>query len=460
MHRLRASLVAAAWVAASPGFGAAGWAPAQKLDAYFDALARNDLTSGSIAISEGGVLRYQRTIGFARLENGKPDPADKVTRYRIGTVSKLFTAVLVMQLAEGGSVMLDSPVAEFYPDLPNALKLTYRDLLKHRSGLTDYTDEPAFESWRTTPRSHEQMLDLITAAGESFKPRERVEDNDSNYLVLGYTLEKVYGRSYGEIVRRQIADKLGLARTYLAGTGSATLESFSYQPKLDGRWGRVPDSDPSILGGASGMVSTAADLVRFMDALFARKLVTGQSLTSMLNQDDGSGMGLWPYDVAGQEGFGHRGRVQGFRACVYHFPERKLSIAVTTNASLLPIDELVDEALATVFDRGHQPPALLPVKLSTRQQAEYLGTWSSADGNPRQSPFRSFHAPHHPIYLRMLAGTDIPVLRMMDHPYTLVAFGNDEFLARELGLMLRFYPRSGEMVIRAADQAYYLRRAE
>jgi CubicO group peptidase (beta-lactamase class C family) len=460
MQRVRWWLVVAVWIAVAPAFGADGWAPAQRLDAYFDALAKHDLTSGSIAISEGGELRYQRTIGFARIENGKRDPADKVTRYRVGSVSKLFTAVLVMQLVEGGRVMLDSPLAEFYPDLPNALKLTYRDLLKHRSGLVDYTDEPTFDSWRTTPRTHEQMLDLITAGGNSFAPRERVEYNDSNYLLLGYTLEKVYSRSYGEIVRRQISNKLGLARTYLAGTGSAALESFSYQPNLDGSWGQVRDTDPSVLGGAAGMVSTASDLVRFMDALFTRRLVTEQSLTSMLNQDDGVGMGLWRYDIAGQEGYGHRGRTEGYRACVYHFPQRRLSIAYTSNASMLPIDELVDEVLMTIFDRAHVPPPLEPVKLTARQQADYLGTWASVDGSPRRTPFRSFRAPGHPIYLRMLAGTDTPVLRMMDHTYTLIPFGSDEFLSRELGLFLRFYPRSGEMVIRGPDWANYLKRSE
>jgi D-alanyl-D-alanine carboxypeptidase len=460
MHRLREWLIVAACMVAAPVFGADGWAPAKKLDAYFDALAKNDLTSGSIAISENGVVRYQRTLGFARLDHGRPEPADEVTRYRVGSVTKLFTAVLVMQLVEKASIMLDSRVAEFYPDLPNALKLTYRDLMKHRSGLVDYTDEPTFNTWRTTPRTHEQMLDVIATGGASFTPRERVEYNNSNYLVLGYMLEKVYGRSYGEIVRRQISDKLGLQRTYLAGTGKASLESLSYQPNLNGSWGQVADSDPSIHGGAAGMVSTSLDLVRFIDALFAGKLVTQQSLTSMLNQDDDSGMGLWVYDVAGQSGFGHRGRIEGFRACVYHFPQRKLSIAVTTNASLLPIDELVDEVLATLFERGHQPPALVPVKLTARQQAEYIGTWSSADGAPRRSPFRSFRAAAHPIHLRILAATDTPVLRMMDHAYPLVAFGNDEFLSRELGLFLRFYPRTGEMVSRGPDWAYYFRRAE
>jgi len=458
---MRTIYLSALLLAISAGGAHAAWAPAERLDAYFDALARNDLTSGSIAISENGELRYQRVIGFARIHDGRRDPADVVTRYRVGTVTELFTAALVMQLAEKASIMLDSPVAEFYPDLPNALRIKYRDLLDHRSGLIDYTDEPTFEAWRRTPRTQAQMLEVITIPGKSFEARERVEESSSNYLVLGYVLEKVYERPYDQVLKRQIVDKLGLQRTYMAGAGSEALESQSYRPKLDGSWGAVPDSDPTVHGGAAGMVSTAADLVRFMDALFAGKVVSPDSLASMRNQDDGSGLGLWPYDVAGQPGFGHRGRVDAYRACVYYFPQRKLSIAVTTNASLLPIDELADEVLTTVFDRRHQPPPLVPVKLTAAQQAEYLGTWHPENGSPRHGPFRSFHTPGmDPMDFRILAGTDAPMIRTLDRAFALVPLGNDEFLAREFGQLLRFYPRSGELVSRGPDWAYYFKRAQ
>jgi len=458
---MRSLHLAALLLALSAGGGAhAAWAPAERLDAYLDALARNDLTSGSIAISEGGELRYQRVLGFARMHDGKREDADVVTRYRIGTATELFTAVLTMQLAEKASIMLDGPVAEFFPDLPKALKITYRDLLGHRSGLADYTDEPTYTAWRTGPRTHAQMLEVITQGGSSFEARERVEENPSNYLVLGYMLEKVYERPYDQVLKRQIVDKLGMQRTYMAGAGSASLESVSYQPNPDGSWGQVADTDPSIHGGAAGAVSTPADLVRFMDTLFAGKLVSPDSLSSMRNQDGGSGLGLWSYAVAGQSGLGHRGRVDGFRAAVYHFPQRKLTIAVTTNASRVPIDELVDELLTTVFDRRHQPPAMTPIKLTATQQAEYLGTWHSEPGSPKDNPFRRLRVPGHPIDMRILAGTDAPVLRILDRPYTLVHFGNDEFMVRELGTFLRFYPRSGELVVRDADWAYYLKRSQ
>ena len=430
--------------------------PIAKLDAYFDALAKNQLANGTIAISEKGALVYQRSVGFAKIENGVPQPADAGTRYRVGSVSKLFTAVLAMQLLERAILTLDSKLAEFYPDLPNASDITYRDLLQHRSGLANYSDTPGFQTFRLAPRTHAELLKLIEAGGARFKPRERVEYSNSNYLLLGYILEKVYGKPYDEIVRRQIIDKIGLLRTYYAGEGIANLESISYVFTPQG-WVAQANTDPSIHGGAGGMVSSATDLVRLIDAVFAGRIVTAHSLESMRNQDGGSGMGLWPYQIAGQTGYGHGGRIEGFRSCVYYFPAKNLSIAYTTNASVLSMDEIVDEVLKLIFERG-KPPTFEPVKLTTHQQGEYLGAWRSADGVPKDSPFRQFTTPDQPIVLEVKAGADAPTVTIQGREFKLTAFAENDFFLREIGYFLRFYPHENELVVRGPEWDYYLKR--
>ena len=433
--------------------------PQAKLDAYFDALDRQKLANGSIAISERGELRYRRSVGFATTGDKGPEPADAGTRYKIGSVTKLFTAALTMQLVEGASITLDSRLAEFYPDLPNALDITYRDLLKHRSGLADYTQDGDFESWRTQPKTHAELLKVITDGGARFAPRERVEYNNSNYLLLGYVLEKVREQSYDEILRRRIVSRIGLLRTYYAGEGIPNLEARSYQFGPGG-WVAQADTDPSIHGGAGALVSTPADLVQFIDALFARRLVSAQSLSSMRDQEGGSGMGLWPYTIAGQTGYGHGGRVEGFRACVYHFPDRKLSISYATNASVLSMDEIVDEVLSILFEKGRKPPTFAAVSLTTRQQDDYAGTWRSAAGTPEDTPFRQFTAPDRPIVLEVATGRQGLVGRVQGSDFALIPLGDDEFMIREIGYFLRFYPRRNELVIRGPEWAYYLKRAE
>jgi D-alanyl-D-alanine carboxypeptidase len=334
------------------GGAADSWAPAKRVDTWLDQLAKDRHINGSLAISEKGRLRYQRSVGFASIENGAPQPGDAGTRYRIGPVSRIFTAALTMLVVEKASITLDSPVAEFYPDLPNALTITYRDLLQDRSGLSDYFDAADFAAWRTQSRTHEQMLAAIIAGGAKFAPRERVEASNSNYLLLGYVLEKVQGRSYDEILRRGI-DKLGLARTYFAGTQRSTLESTAYREAPEG-WVAIEASDPTVLGGAAGVVSNAGDLVQFMDALFAGKLVSAQSLATLRGAETSARVALQSQEIAGQAAEGLQGNADGFSAAVYHFPARQLSISFTGNAAAMPAQEIIEQALTAIIRRGYK----------------------------------------------------------------------------------------------------------
>lgn len=346
-------LSAAACLVCAPVLAASAWGPARKLDAFVDALDKNRQVSAVIAISEKGVLRHQRAIGFATLSNGTQQPADEGTRYRIGAVSNLFTAALVLLLAEKASITLDTPVAEFFPDVPNAIDITYRDLLAHRSGLGDYRNSPGFAEWRTVPHSRDEMLRSI--GGTVFEPRARLEYSATNYLLLGYVLEKVHERPYPDLVRRQIVEKLGLARTYVPGSGrSSTLEAASYLPTAQG-WAPQAQTDPSVAGGASGLFSNAVDLVRFMDALFGAKLVSAQSLSSMRGEEGEPGLGMSTRQVADLTGYGRADAADGFYAAVYHFPARGITFACTSNASSLPMEKVFDEMLAALLVRGHRP---------------------------------------------------------------------------------------------------------
>ena len=280
-----------------------------KLDTYFT--EKDGQISGSFAVAERGAVRYRRSVGFATLENGVPQPADAGTRYRIGEVSQLFTAALVLQFAERGTITLDNRLAEFFPDEPDAIDITYRDMLRSQGESSAY-----------------------------------------NYLLLGRMLEKVAERPLADILVRQIAGKLGLARTYFAGSGLAkTLEAASYHWTADG-WQPDPGADPGTGGGARGIVSNASDLVIFMDALFAGKVVTPHSLASMRGEDGGLGIGMQPATIAGFAAFCARGAIESFASVVCHFPDRRMSIAWTGNAARVPLDQIFEEAAGLAVRRA------------------------------------------------------------------------------------------------------------
>lgn len=356
MRFRRALLIVCCVLAAGPA--AADWAPARHVDAYLTELARHDLVHGSLAISEKGEPRYQRAFGFAVIEPGRHEAADTGTRYRIGPVTRLFTATLTMQLAERASITLDSRLAEFFPDLPNALEIRYRDLLMQRSGLADYTRMPDFDAWRLQPHSRADLLAYLGQTSPAFAPGERVEGNDTNYLVLALVLEKVLEKPFDDILRAQIASRIGLARTYQGDRADpARHEALAYVRTPRG-WERAAEADPALFTGASGMMSAPQDLVRFTDLLFAGRVLSAHNLDILRGAEGGEGPVLPTLHVAGRRAYGIAGRIDGYYACVYHFPDSRLTVAYTSNASDLPPEDLVAEVLALLFDRKRRPPKM------------------------------------------------------------------------------------------------------
>ena len=281
----------------------------KKLDAYLDLLHQQGLVSGSVAIAERGAVRYRRSIGFATIDAGVPQPADEGTRYRIGPVSRLFTATMMVQLAESATITLDNKLAEFYPDAPDALTTSYRDLLSERGDASEGAD----------------------------------------YLLLAGVLEKVDEHAYDDILRRKIAKRLGLVRTYVAGSGTASsLESISYE------WhdGWKPVSVDPMTPTSEAIVSNAGDLIALMNALFGARIVTSYSVGNMVDQ----GIGLRRLELAGMTCVGARGHIAAFETFVCHFPDEHVSIAWTSNATRLPVDEVLGEILRLVFEKGRKPP--------------------------------------------------------------------------------------------------------
>lgn len=156
-----------------------------KLNDFFNALDLHDLANGSIAISINGRILYQKEVGYSFIDGDKKTPADIFTKYRIGSVTKMFTAVMIFQLIEEGKISLEQKLAVYFPDLPNVEKITIGNMLYHRSGLHDYTHDADFESWMNSTRTHEELLKIIKGKGRDFQPGSRADYCNSNYLLLG-----------------------------------------------------------------------------------------------------------------------------------------------------------------------------------------------------------------------------------------------------------------------------------
>ncbi len=138
------------------------------LDTYLKTLSDNNKIMTAVYVTENGVPRYEHYAGLASVEDNSPISAQ--TRFRIGSVTKTFTAVLIMQLIENKKLSLDTKLDQFYPAIPNAAQINIKHLLSHRSGIFNYTNDPDYTSFMTTPQTEEQLVSRIREYQPEFSP--------------------------------------------------------------------------------------------------------------------------------------------------------------------------------------------------------------------------------------------------------------------------------------------------
>jgi D-alanyl-D-alanine carboxypeptidase len=245
-----------------------------KLDSFFNALGQRGLANGSIAISIDGKTQYQRAVGFSFIDGDRKIPADITTKYRIGSATKMFTAVMIFQLVQEGKLSLDGKLAAFFPLLPNAEKITIRSMLYHRSGLHDYTHDTNFESWMDKPKTHKELLQIIKEKGSDFEPGTQADYSNSNYLLLGYIIEKLCKIPYADAVQKKIISRLRLKNTNYGGPININNHEAASYKYGNNSWTAQKETNPGIHGGAGSLVSNPSDLARFVYSLFTGKLVS------------------------------------------------------------------------------------------------------------------------------------------------------------------------------------------
>lgn len=292
--------------------------------------------------------RQQLTARAGAAERGSSRPVPLNGRYRIGSITKTFVSVVVLQLVGEGKVELDQPISRHLPGLlPDGDRITVRMLLQHTSGLHDYTadlfaDLADFETlrWRTWQPS--ELIALSTAEPLDFEPGSRWSYSNTNYVVLGELIAKLTGRPYGDAVERRVLKPLGLRDTSVPGTrvdvpGPHAHGYLRYAP---GKFTDATRLNPSMAHAAGEMISTTADTDRFVDALLGGELLEPALLAEMLRTSELSpdyGLGVERVDVpCGKVAHGHSGGIPGYSSLVISTDDtrQRLELSVTTGPDL------------------------------------------------------------------------------------------------------------------------------
>ncbi len=305
---------------------------------------------GTVLVARGDKVLFSKGYGFANLEWDIPNTPD--TKFRIGSISKQFTAVLILKLEEQGKLSVNDPLKKYIPDQPAAWdKITLFNLLTHTSGLPDYTGLPDYPKLQTLPTTPGEIMARFRDKPLEFQPGEKMKYCNSGYVVLTYVIEKVTGGSYEKFLQDQILTPVGLKDTgYDSAAHVIRHRAIGYLLNSNNEIETSHFVDMTVPQGAGALYSTTEDLLKWELALFGGKILQPASLVKMTTPFlRNYGFGLFIRDDHGRKMIEHSGGIDGFNTDLAYYPDEKLTIVVFRNVNTRWRQTDITAKLAAVY---------------------------------------------------------------------------------------------------------------
>ena len=304
---------------------------ASRMDQVVQSYVSNKTFMGSVLAARGNEVLLSKGYGSANLEWNIPN--SPATKFRLGSVTKQFTAASILLLEERGKLKTDDPVKKLMPDAPAAWdKITILHLLTHTSGIPNFTGFPDYRSQEPFPATPEKLVARFRDKPLDFQPGEKWSYSNSGYVLLGYLLEKASGESYEKFVQENIFGPLGMKDSgYDSNSAIIPRRAAGYAPGKDGpeNAGFIHMSTPFSAGA---LYSTTEDLLRWEQGLFGGKVLTAASLAKMTTPfKNDYACGVSVRTVSGHKAIDHGGGIEGFNTFLAYYPEDKLTVVALAN---------------------------------------------------------------------------------------------------------------------------------
>jgi CubicO group peptidase (beta-lactamase class C family) len=313
----------------------AGTALVQNIDSRLDQVVQSYVSNkqfmGTVLIARGNDVLFSKGYGSANLEWSIPNTPS--TKFRLGSVTKQFTAASILLLEERGKLKVDDPVKKYLPDAPAAWdKMTIFHVLTHTAGIPNFTSFPDYTSTEAISTTPEKLVARFRDKPLDFQPGEKWNYSNSGYVLLGYLIERISGQSYEKFVQENIFTPLGMKDSgYDSNSAVISHRASGYTPGPNGtvNAGFVHMSIPFSAGA---LYSTTEDLLRWEQGLFGGKVLSAASLQKMTTPvKNDYAFGLQVHTVKGRKVIDHGGGIEGFNTLLAYYPEQKLTVAVLGN---------------------------------------------------------------------------------------------------------------------------------
>lgn len=346
----------------------------EKLDQFINLLEAKDQAMGSIAIADNNGFSYTRGLGYASVEDEKR--ANIHTQYRIGSISKMFTAVVFMRLVEEHKINLYDPLSQHYPNIPNADQITMEMLLSHRSGIHNITEDADYLEWNTSHQSRDAMMAKIVAYPSEFTPGTQHTYSNSNYILLTWIIEDLTSQPLSHWIHEFITVPLKMDRTKAGGKVDVN-DNQAYSYTWASSWQKETETDMSVPLGAGYVISTASDLTKFLTGLYQYKLLKKETVDQMAQLKDNYGLGMFEIPFYERRAIGHTGGIDAFVSSAFYFRSDSTAVVYLSNGVNYPTNDIMIGALSIYFDKEYKLPEFTdPVYVPSIILNRYAGVYA------------------------------------------------------------------------------------
>ena len=360
-YRLTSLVISALWLTVT---SAIAQTKAEKIDALLRQYVANRQFNGSVLVADRGKVIFKRGYGMANMEwNIANTPT---TKFRLGSITKQFTAMLIMQLVEQGKLKLDGKITDYLPDYPKATgsKVTLHHLLTHTSGIPSYTDFPGFfETMSRDPSTPDALVKTFSGLPLEFEPGSKFSYDNSGYFLLGAILEKITGKPYADVLQENILTPLGMKDTGYDLAGPIIAKRAAGYEKRSSGYVNASYIDMTLLYAAGSLYSTVDDLYRWDQALYTDKLLSEsakETLFTPFREHYAYGWNVTNV-VVGQLKDSvrlneHSGGINGFHTIISRVPADKRLVVLLNNTGSAPLDALRKNILRILYNQPVDAP--------------------------------------------------------------------------------------------------------
>lgn len=353
----------------------------KKVDEYIDAYMQMNQFSGSILIAKNNQIIANKGYGFANYSfEIKNTPK---TKFRIGSLTKGFTAVAILQLEEKRLLSIDDKLKKYIPDYPRGDEITIKNLLTQTSGIPNHTE---FDDFNKERRVYEysilETIEVFKNKALKFNPGEKFDYSNSNYILLGLVIEKVSKLSYSEYIEQNIFKPLEMNNSGFENPERIIKEFAQGYCLKNNEMVKSKYRDMSNAHASGALYSTIEDLYIWDRALYSEKLISKESIEKMFTEFKANyGFGWGIVDVFDHKMIAHSGEIDGFTSNISRFINDDISIIILSNFEQSPINRINIDLISMVFGKKYTIPEIIKsIKLSNTILQSFIGEYELQPG--------------------------------------------------------------------------------